>query len=138
MTGTNPAPADADTVTLEVVGSGLVALLPVRKSQVAIDTFNEQVGGTGVLFTVSVSVAVLPVLIVPMKRLPVVFVCVPTDDDVTCTVIVQVPFAATVPLLKLILVAPAVGANVGEPQPFVEIVAGEATVTPVGRGSVKL
>lgn len=37
MTGTSPDPAAVVAVTLELVGAGLVPLLPVRKFQVAID-----------------------------------------------------------------------------------------------------
>lgn len=138
LTGTKPEPAAALPVPDD--GTGAVALLPVRKFHVAIGKV-VQVGAAGALVTVRTLLALLPVLMLPMKRLPVVFVCpgvVLTTDDVTCTVIVHVPFAATVPLLKLILLAPATGAKVGVPQPLVENVAGVATNTFAGSGSVKI
>ena len=59
----------------------------------------------------------------------------------TTTVIVQMPFAASVPFENVRVVSFVAGAKVGDPHPEVENVAGLATfIAPgeVGKGSVKL
>jgi len=99
-----------------------------------------QVGGGGAVDTVSGAVAKCVVSMVPINRWFEVFVygLPATLEAVTPTEIVQLLFAPTVPLEKLMLVAPANGEKVGVPQPFVEATAGLATVTFVGKRSVKL
>ena len=68
ITGVRPDPASAEAVTDDVVGAGLVLLLPVRKFHVAIGRVM-QLGGGGADVTVSVPLAVFPVSSDPMKRL---------------------------------------------------------------------
>lgn len=97
-------------------------------------------GPGGAILTVSVSVALFPVSNVPMKRFADVLVYVPAVGTVTLTLIVQVLFAAMLPFEKEIDVAPAAGANVGEPQPVVEALGVLATtIAPgeVGKVSIK-
>lgn len=97
-------------------------------------------GPAGAVFTVSVSLALFPVSSVPMNKLLEVLVYVPAAGTVTLTLIVQVLFAAMLPFENEILAAPAVGANVGEPQPVVEAPGVLATtIAPgeVGNVSVK-
>ena len=62
----------------------------------------------------------------------------PVVDVVTLTLMVQLAFAAMVPLENESEVAPTVGANVGVPQLVVVALGGFATVIFAGRGSVKL
>ena len=88
--------------------------------------------------TVRVAVPVLPVSIVSRKRWFVVLTRLPVADGVTFTVIVQEPFAATVPFEKLTLLEPAVAVSVGVPQPEVVAPLGLATVMLAGRLSTKL
>ena len=73
-------------------------------------------GGAGALLTTSDAVADLPVSKASTNRLLVVLLNVPVVVVVTFTLMVQVPFAAIVPLENEIEVAPAVGAKVGIPQ----------------------
>ena len=94
-------------------------------------------GGTGASETVRLPVALCPVLMVPMNRLPDVLLYVPFEGGVTFTLIVQNPFAAMVPLEKDIDPAPATGENMGLPHPDVDAPAGLATtIAPGELGSV--
>ena len=91
--------------------------------------------------TVSVAEPVSPVLVVATNRGPVVLLYAPVALVVTFTWIVHVPFAAIEPFENDIEVAPAVGANVGVPQPEVDAPGELATVMApgeVGNVSVKL
>ncbi len=69
--------------------------------------------------------------------LPVVLTLVPPVVAVTSTVTVHVPPVEIVPPLKVRLVLPAAGANVGVPQPFVVAFGVAATCIPAGKASVK-
>ena len=64
-----PAPAKADAVTVEVVGAGELRLNPDGNAQVASDNPQTGLGAGGALLTVRVSLALLPVSRLPMKRL---------------------------------------------------------------------
>jgi len=67
---------------------------------------------------------------------PVVFTAFPAVVLVTCTVTVQVPPTATVPVEKARAVSPAAGAKVGVPHPVVVAAGGVATWSPVGNVSL--
>lgn len=69
--------------------------------------------------------------------LPVVLILEPLVVAITSTVIVHDPLAAIVPPLKLTVVLPAAGANVGAPQPAVVAFGVAATSMPAGNASVK-
>ena len=129
--GVRPAPAEAEAVTVEVVGTGAVVLKPVGNVHVAIP--NPQRPAPGVLAaesTVRLAVACFVVSVVPMKRFWVLLVKVPfgvPTGTLTLTLIVQELFAAMVPFKKVKEEAPATGVKVADPQPEVEYVAGVAT-----------
>jgi hypothetical protein len=89
---------------------------------------------------VSEALAVFPFTVAPLmivETAPLVLLYVPVADAVTSTLTVHVPPAAIVPPVKEMLVAPAVGANVGVPQPLVEAFGVLATTIPVGNVSAK-
>src|SRR5688572_16543633 len=90
--------------------------------------------------TSSESLAVLPFTVcalITCETLPLVLLYVPTVGAVTSTVTVHVPPAAREPPEKEIEPEPAVGENVGEPQPLVEAFGGEATtIAPGATGNV--
>ena len=92
--------------------------------------------GGGSLLTTRVAFAVLPVSVAPMNKFCVVFKYEPVNVVVTSTLIVQLPFAATVPLLKLIVCVPAVATSVGVPQPLSVAFAGVAINMLAGRLSM--
>jgi hypothetical protein len=89
------------------------------------------------VFTVKVSVPVLPVPPFVELTLPVVFTFEPLLVAVTSTVTVHVPLAAIVPPVKLTEVFPAAGAKVGEPHPVDVMFGVVATCKPAGKLSVK-
>lgn len=72
ITGTKPAPAAALAVTLDDVGTGLVALLPVRKFHVAMGWLGIHAGGAGAVVTVREALAFFVVSAVSINRLLVV------------------------------------------------------------------
>ena len=86
------------------------------------------------------AVATRPVFRAPMKSGPVVLTYVPAlAGTLMATLMVQVAPAVMIPLLKVSVAAPAVGAKVGEPQFEVEAAGvGATTIAPgvVGRVSV--
>ncbi len=103
----------------------------------------------GALAATSVALPVLVVSVpvpgvVPlMNRCPVVLlnVALPEADALTSTLISHVLFGAIVPFENEIEPLPALGANVGEPQPTKVAFVGVATTkfgVPVGKLSVKL
>lgn len=81
----------------------------------------------GAATAVTVADAVRPVPPFVEDTVPVVFVKLPPAVAVTLTEAVQVPPAAMVPPLKLTVVAPAAGDQVGEPQPLLVAPGVEAT-----------
>jgi hypothetical protein len=126
-----------------VLGLGKGGGFVVNPANVHWDIVNPQtaLGVGGALPALSVSVALLPVSSVPIKRLLVELVYVPVTGTVTLTLTVQVPLAAIVPFEKESDAAPAVGANAGVPHPEAEAFDGVATtIAPglVGNVSVKL
>lgn len=134
-----PAPAEAEVVTVEVVGAGAVTVKPVGNVQVASGNPQIALGAGGAALTVSVSLAWFPVSSVPMNRFVEVLLYVPVTGTVTFTLIVQVPFAATVPFENDSEAAPAAGVKVGVPQPDGEAFAGLATtIVPGVVGSVSV
>jgi hypothetical protein len=86
--------------------------------------------------TVNVSVPVFPVPPFVEVTFPVVFTFAPLLVAVTATETVQVPLAATVPPEKVNEAFPPAGANVGEPQPVVDMFGVAATWSPAGNESV--
>src|SRR5581483_1593486 len=133
-----PGPGFADDVTVFVVGAGDASVNPLGKVHFAMTVPQSPVPGGGALFTVRFAVAVLPVSIVPMKRLFVVLVSVPVAEGVTLTLMTHVPFAATVPFENVIVLVPAVAVSAGVPQPLVVAPFGLAIVRFAGRLSTKL
>lgn len=93
-------------------------------------------GPGGVLFTVSVSLALFPVSRLLINKWLDVLLYVPATGTVTLTLIVHVPFAAIVPLEKESEPAPAVGVKVGDPQPVVDALVGFATTIAPGFAGV--
>lgn len=88
--------------------------------------------------TFRLAVAVLPVSSAPTKRLLVVLVKVPVAETVIFTLIIQLLFAASVPLENEKELAPAEGEKVGVPQLVVVAPGVLATVILTGKLSVKL
>jgi hypothetical protein len=131
------------TLAAWVLAAGKGGGLVVNPANVHCAIVNPQTGAgpAGALFTVSVSVAELPVSSVPMKRWSEVLLYMPVTGTVTLTLIVQLLFGARLPFENERDADPAVGANVGESQPAVEALGVLATtITPgvVGKVSVKL
>ncbi len=87
--------------------------------------------------TLRVALAVLPVPSSVEVTAPLVLTLEPPLVAVTFTETVQMLLAATVPPLKVRVVAPATGANVGVPQPDLTILGTAATCIPAGRESEK-
>lgn len=133
-----PTPAEAEEVTVEVVGVGAVTLMPDGKFQRANVRLQIPVPAGGSALTVRLAVAVFVVLSASTNRLLVVFVYVATAVVVTFTLITQLAFAAIVPLENERDVAAAAGAKAGEPQPVVVAFGVLATAILLGNGSVKL
>jgi len=94
--------------------------------------------GATVVLTLSVAVAVLPAPPLVEVTLPVVLTALPSVVLVTATVIVQVPFAATVPPLRLTAVPPAASAGLNVPPQVLVVVNGAAMVRPAGKASLKV
>jgi hypothetical protein len=86
--------------------------------------------------TVKVSLAVFPIPPFVDITFPLVLLYVPPVPLVTSTTTTHVPLAAIVPPLKLSVVSPPPGANVGVPQFVVVAFGTPATTTSVGRLSV--
>jgi len=105
-----------------------------RRSSTQVESVGTPVAG----LTVIDAVAVDPVPPFAEVTAPVVLFAVPGVLLVTFTVAVQVTPGLIVAPLNEIVDAPATGANAGAPLQFVVAPAGDATVIPDGRESVKL
>ncbi len=118
------------------VADGLViVIVSVDVPPGAMDVGEKALPTVGGATTVKVAVAAVPVTAFVEVTVLVVLALAPEVVPVTVTEAVQVPLAAIVPPLKLIVVAPEVGLNVGEPQALVVAPGVVKTWTPVGRGS---
>src|SRR5262245_23505950 len=86
------------------------------------------VPGGGAVLDVNVAVPKCPVSTVSMKRWFVVLTRPPVAVGVTLTLMMQLLFAASVPLEKVMVDAPALAVSVGAPQPLV-VAPGVAAMT---------
>src|SRR5215213_10192971 len=109
----------AFTVGTPPARSGGFATVPLGTDQFASVTPQSPVPGGGAVLTVRLAVAKLPVSVVPTKRWLDVLLSVPVAVGVTFTLTMQLLFAASVPLEKVMVLEPAVAVRVGVPQPEV-------------------
>src|ERR1041384_2327196 len=128
----------AFTVGTPPARSGGFATVPFGTDQSAIVTPQMPVPGGGALLTVSVAVALCVVSTLSMKRSWVVLTSEPVAVGVTLTLMTQLLFAASVPLVKVMEPEPGVAVSVGVPKPLVVAALGFATTRLAGRRSGEL